>query len=140
MNTTSTTGETMSEKSREVVEVEAREASTLPRWEPEEGKAFIAAVVAVDRSRVGHTLYVLAAAHDVVCRGRGITEVTVPAGQQFVLPVDAMLSLEGYVGLGNVGIASVKKIKMGDGTPAWQWSVRTSAAQKAKLEAARGNK
>ena len=42
-----------------------------------------------------------------------------------------------YVGLGNVGIASVKKIELGDGARAWKWSVRLSTAQKKKVDQAR---
>ena len=111
-------------------------AATLPRWEPEDGKAFIAEVVGVDKSEVGRTLYVLTAAHGIVCR-RGIEEITVPAGSRFSMAPDPMLDPLEYVGLGNVGIASVKKIELGDGARAWKWSVRLSTAQKKKVDQAR---
>ncbi len=113
---------------------------TLPIWFPEKGKAFIAAVIEVDPPTGGSSAeYILVAAHDVVCR-RGEAEgeeVTIAAGGRFKMRWHHFLPLADYAGLGSIGIASVRQSKTDRGETVWEWNVRTTPAQKARLASAR---
>lgn len=114
----------------------------LPIWFPEQGRAFIASVIETGQSCPDsvedgecRTEFIFVAAHDIVCRHGGETgeEVKVVAGERFKMRSQLFLPLFDYVGLGNVGIASIKPTKSDSGEAAWEWAVRLSPAQKAKL-------